>query len=211
MGTFGGDGAGGGGSDPLSPGEGGLPAPTAKVGLGIFLAVPTLLFSALVSAYVVRMGLPDWRSLSLPDLLWVNTGLLAVSSGALHWAMRAARRERAIPTRAGLIASGFLTVLFVLGQLGAWQRLAAAGVFLDTNPSSSFFYLITALHGVHVLGGLVAWGRTTARAWLRTPWANRDRNGSTMSSVRTSVELCTMYWHFLLVVWLAMFALISLT
>ena len=80
-----------------------------------------------------------------------------------------------------------------------WRHLAAAGYFLASNPANSFFYLITAVHGLHVLGGLVALGRAADRAW----------RGRDMGKLRLSVDLCTTYWHFLLFVWVVLFALIN--
>lgn len=190
-----------GGRDGWNPGgrwEGAFPVPTPKIGLWIFFAVPTLLFSALVSAYIARMGLSDWRPLPEPKLLWVNTGFLILSSMALQWAVYKARRGRSGRMRLGLFVGGALAMLFIGGQVWAWQQLRELGYFMATNPSSSFFYLITALHGLHLLGGLVAWGRTMKRAWRG---AQED----------LSIELCAVYWHFLLLVWLVLFGLMLIT
>ena len=87
----------------------------------------------------------------------------------------------------------------MIGQLLAWQQLNVAGYFLTANPANAFFYLITAVHGLHVLGGLAALGRTIAKAW----------RGVEVSRLRLSIELCTMYWHFLLLVWLILLALLT--
>jgi cytochrome c oxidase subunit 3 len=86
-----------------------------------------------------------------------------------------------------------------VGQLLAWQQLRAAGYFVTSNPANSFFYMITAAHGLHLMGGLVALGRTTAKVW----------RGAEMAQVRLSVELCTIYWHFLLLVWLVLLGLLT--
>ena len=178
---------------------GGPTLPIAKIGLGVFLAVVGSLFALLVSAYSMRMQAADWNPMPVPTLLWLNTGLLILSSAALEWARSAARRGALDDVRAGLVAGGGLALAFLVGQLLAWRQLGAAGYVLTENPANSFFYLITALHGLHVLGGLVALGRTTARAWL-VPAAGR---------LRLSVDLCAFYWHFLLVVWLILFALVA--
>ncbi|MCH8835570.1 MAG: cytochrome c oxidase subunit 3, partial [Proteobacteria bacterium] len=90
---------------------------------------------------------------------------------------------------------------FLVGQLVVWQQLAALGYFAATNPAAAFFYLITALHALHLLGGMVVWGRTTAKVW----------RGVEVEQVRMSVELCAVYWHFLLVVWLVLFGLLLFT
>lgn len=189
-----GRGHGGGGGN----GRGGLeafPIPTARVGLWVFMAVASVLFSALVSAYLVRMNLPDWRSLPEPKLLWLNTALLGLSSLFLQRATWASRQQRLEATRRNLRLGGLLGFAFVAGQLLAWSQLQAMGYFLTSNPSSSFFYLMTALHALHLLGGLVAWGVVSSR----TPPAP------------LAVELCTTYWHFLLLVWLVLYGLLLLT
>src|SRR5258708_7087791 len=162
--------------------------PPAKIGLGVFLAVVGSLFALFISAYSMRMELIDWRSLPVPRLLWFNTGVLIVSSGALQWAQAAARRDDSDGVLTGLLAGGVSAVVFLTGQLLAWQQLNTAGYFLAVNPANSFFYLITATHGLHLLGGLVALGRTTVKAW----------RGVEIPRLRLSMELCAMYSHLLL-------------
>ena len=175
--------------------------PRVVLGLRVFLAVVAVLFTLLVVAYVDRMSLADWRPLPEPWLLWPNTALLILSSIAFQWACVAANRGRIEGVRSGLLAAGVLAFAFLAGQLLAWQLLAELGYFAATNPAVAFFYLITALHGLHLLGGLVAWGRTTAKVW----------RGVDVAQVRLSVELCAVYWHFLLLVWLVLFGLLLLT
>ena len=173
--------------------------PPAKIGLGVFLAVVGSLFALFISAYSMRMNMVDWRALPVPRLLWFNTGVLVLSSVALQWAHVAARRNDIDGVIVGLCAGGASAVTFLVGQLVAWQQLGAAGYFLASNPANSFFYLITAVHGLHLMGGLVALGRTTAKVW----------RGAEATQVRLSVELCTIYWHFLLVVWLVLLGLLT--
>ena len=173
--------------------------PTAKIGLAVFLAVVGCLFALFASAYFMRMELSDWQALALPRLLWLNTGLLALSSVALHCAVVAARRGNTETTRLALATGGLTALAFLFGQTMAWRELAAAGHFLSTNPANSFFYLLTGMHGLHILGGLVGLARTTARAWVE-PRTER---------VRLGVELCAMYWHFLLLVWLGLLVLLA--
>jgi cytochrome c oxidase subunit 3 len=177
--------------------------PAVKFGLGVFLAVAGCLFALLISAYITRVDLAasnvvDKAELPVPTLLWLNTGLLLFSSVTLHWASVAARRGQMGGVRIDLIAGAIATLLFVVGQLLAWQQLGRAGYFLASNPAASFFYLLTGTHGLHVLGGLVALGRTAAKAW----------RGAEIGQLRLSVELCAIYWHFLLLIWLVVFALI---
>ncbi len=175
--------------------------PTPALGLRVLLTVITVLFSLLIVAYADRMGLGDWRPLPEPWLLWLNTAMLILSSAALHWACVGARRGQIASVKDGLLAGGVFACAFLAGQLLVWQRLVALDYFAATNPAYGFFYLVTALHALHLLGGLVAWGRTTAKAW----------QGFETGKLRLSVELCAVYWHFLLVVWLVLFALLLFT
>lgn len=181
-------------------GNGGYALPTAKLGLWLFLAAATVLFSLLISAYLVRMGLPDWEHLPKPGILWVNTLWLLLGSAALELARRAARSREVSVTRSAWLLGGAFALLFVAGQLVAWGRLASWGYFLATNPASSFFYLLTALHGLHVLGGLLVWGYATVRMF---------RAWGVVAPLR--IELAATYWHFLLGVWAVMLGLFWLT
>jgi cytochrome c oxidase subunit III len=178
-----------------------LSEPKAKTGLWVFLAVVTSMFCLFISAYAMRMKLGDWTPLPEPDLLWVNTGLLVLSSIALQWARNAAKQDRIDSLKVGLNVAGVLTIGFIVGQLFAWRQLVDDGYFLNSNPANAFFYLFTALHGLHILGGLVAWIRAVSRLW----------RGSDAAQVRLSVELCAVYWHFLLIVWLILFGLMLST
>jgi cytochrome c oxidase subunit 3 len=179
-------------------GDGALSLPPVKVGLGVFLAVATSLFALLISAYHMRMMGADWNRLTVPRVLWLNTAVLILASIAMQRTRIAARWGQLDRVKSGLIAAGVLTFSFLAGQLWAWQQMDAAGYFLTANPAYSFFYLLTALHGLHLLGGLWVWGRTTAKV-LR---------GVEVGKVRLSVELCTVYWHYLLLVWLVLFAVL---
>lgn len=169
-----------------------------RTALRVFLAVVGVVFMLLLIAYGGRMAYEDWRPAPQLDLLWANTFVLILSSVALHWAQYSVRRGRMDAMRVGLLAAGAFTVVFLFGQLLAWRQLGTLVYFDVTNPAVAFFYLITGVHGVHLLGGLVAWGRTVARVW-------GDFN---VAKVRQSVELCTLYWHFLLGVWLVLFGLL---
>lgn len=172
---------------------------SAKIGLGIFLAVAGMLLSLIVSAYLIRMDMADWQPRTIPPLLWANTGVLVLSSAALHWASIAARRGNRAGVQDGLLTGGLSALLFLAGQLLAWRQLAGAGYRPASNPAEAFFYLITAVHGLHVLGGLVALGRAGMRM----------QRGAGMAKLRASVGLCATYWHFLLLAWICLFALLA--
>ena len=184
------------------PGGDALPMANAKVGLWVFLAVITTLFSIFVTAYVMRMNYGDWQPLADPGLLWLNTLMLVSSSVAMQWARVSADRGEAKNVRPSMLAGGFFSFAFLVGQLMAWREISAAGYFaIANNPANAFFYLITGLHAVHVLGGLWVWAKTTGK--LRGDFELRD--------VSLSVELCTVYWHYLLLVWVILFGLLLST
>ena len=190
-------------NDPLEnqPGRGVIDAAPAKIGLLTFIAVVISLFVLFLSAYMMRMQLGDWRPLAEPRLLWLNSALLVLASVAFQMTWGAAKRDQTPTVKVGLVVGGACTILFLLGQLVAWQQLRADGFFMTTNPAHAFFYLLTALHGLHLLGGMWVWGRTSLRLF----------SGADTESVRLSVELCTVYWHFLLLVWIGLFALLLST
>jgi len=172
---------------------------SGKIGLGIFLAVSGMLLSLIVSAYLIRMDMADWQPRAIPPLLWANTGILVLSSAALHWASISARRGNRSGVQDGLLTGGLSALLFLAGQLLAWRQLISAGYRPATNPAEAFFYLITAVHGLHVLGGLVALGRAGMRI----------QHGAGITKLRASVGLCAIYWHFLLLAWMCLFALLA--
>jgi len=176
----------------------GATRPAVKTALWVFLAVATSLFVLFVSAYAMRLNLADWTPLPRPRLLMWNTALLVSASLAMEWTVHAARRADRDQVRRGLWASGALTLGFLAGQLFVWKQLNDAGYFVTTSAAAAFFYLLTAVHGLHVLGGLVAWVRASARS----------RRGADAARVRLGVELCATYWHYLLAVWVVLYALL---
>ena len=179
----------------------GATGPSAKTALLIFLAVVTSLFSLFTSAYFMRMAVGDWRPLDEPDLLWFNTLLLILGSISIHWCASAAANSNPTVVKISLIATGIFTSSFIFFQLTAWQQLVDGGYYLQSNPANAFFYLFTGLHGLHLLGGLIVWLKTTIRTF----------SGAGEEQIRLSVELCRTYWHFLLVVWVALFGLLLST
>ena len=170
-----------------------------QLALRVFLAVVAVLFMLLVTAYGGRMAYEDWRPAPQVSLLWANTLVLILSSVALQWAQYSVRRGRIDAMRAGLLAGGAFTVVFLFGQFLAWRQLATMVYFDVTNPAIAFFYLITGLHGLHLLGGLVALALTADRVW----------RGFELGQVYLNVRLCAVYWHFLLLLWLVLFTLLT--
>lgn len=198
--------------------------PPARVGLWVFLAVVTSLFGLFLSAYYMRMGghgihaagevasgahgalQTDWIAVQDPGVLWLNTAVLIAASLAMQYARTAAAGARIQATWTSLMIGGLLTLLFLGGQYYAWRVLQGSEVFSPRNPAAAFFYLLTAVHALHLLGGLLVWARTLAR--LRT--ADLEPH-ELFGRVSLSVQLCSVYWHYLLLVWLGVFAVLLST
>ncbi len=172
-----------------------------KVALVFFLVVASVVFSLFTVSYFIRMELPDWTPLADPAKLWLNTGLLAISSVLFQWARNISSSTSTRNIKTAFIGGGVFAILFIAGQLSAWQDLNNAGHYIASNPATSFFYLFTAVHAVHLLGGLWVWSKSSIKLL----------SGSEPKEVRLSIQLCTLYWHFLLIVWLVLFAVLSNT
>ncbi|SFC51227.1 cytochrome c oxidase subunit 3 [Polaromonas sp. OV174] len=168
----------------------------AGIGLWVFMGVATTLFLLFITAYVMRMNASDWSAIAMPWQLWVSTALLLAGSVLLQQASKAAQGLHWGQAGSLLLAGGACAWVFLGVQLWAWQALYAQHVMPAGNPAASFFYLLTALHGLHVAGGLVAWGVITHDFWRR-PDPVRDA---------WRMALCARYWHFLLAVWALLFA-----
>jgi cytochrome c oxidase subunit 3 len=179
----------------------------APTGLRVYFVVASVMFSLIVVMYLMRMGWGhpefgfDWEPTAKPWLLWVNTAILVLTSVMFQKARGAAKRGDSKRLQIDLLVAGLFSFAFLAGQLLVWRELIAGGYYLNNNPANSFFYMITAIHGLHMLGGLVAWTRTTSKLW----------SGVEMRKVGLSVDLCAIYWHFLLIVWLVMFYLMLVT
>ena len=171
------------------------------IGLLTLLAVVTSFFALIVSAYTLRMDLGDWIPLTEPGILWMNTGVLVVASLVFQWTRNAAVRNDESKLLPGMIVTGLLTSVFVIGQFVAWEQLNASGQYVSSNPANAFFFFLTGAHAVHILGGMYVWTRATVRLM----------SGKDTESVRRSIELCALYWHFLLIVWLVLFGLLLST
>jgi cytochrome c oxidase subunit 3 len=148
----------------------------------------------------------DWVSLNEPPVLWLNTLLLIAASVAMQAARKSVQSGNVAASFKTLLVGGLLTLAFLAGQLYAWAQVRNSGFFSPLNPAVAFFYLLTAVHGLHLLGGLYVWGRTLARMRKQDVEVIDARQ-----SIQLSVELCSLYWHFLLLVWLGLFAVMLST
>lgn len=190
---------------PIDARDGAIGVPAKRVGLWVFLAVVTSFFALFMVMYTGRSGSADWRPVPVPQLLWLNTIFLLLSSVALQRARSAANRDNFTGVKVNLAVGGIFTIVFVLGQLFAWKQLNSSGYFLAANPANTFFYLLTGLHGLHLIGGLWVWARMINRTWNKLGSLNVTQS----AGIRLSIQLCSVYWHFLFILWLILFYLLS--
>lgn len=200
--------AGNGGWRNLVPADGDLrlvqeyaPPPTST-GMWVVLAAISMSFAALTSALVVRKGgAVDWRHITLPSILYMNTLVLLASSITLEIARRriatnmGGLRSKGTAPALWLYVTLFLGLVFVAGQYAAWRQLSAQGLYLATNPGSSFFYVFTAAHALHVLGGLGGLARVI-------------RKLHQFALRRSTLDATSRYWHFMDVLWVYLLLLL---
>ncbi|PYS51975.1 MAG: cytochrome oxidase subunit III [Acidobacteria bacterium] len=197
---------------PVLPGDGGrdgsagdyggsFPISKGQLGIWILLTAIVMLFAGLTSAYIVLRGLPTWQNIALPSLLWPNTAVLVLSSFTIELSRGAIRRNQLQAMRAWLVLSGLLGLVFIAGQLAAWRQLVHAGVYLPSTLQSSFFYVLTGLHGVHILGGIAGLSLVLFKAL---------RNRLTVFN-HEPLKLCATYWHVMDAIWIYLFLLLLLS
>ena len=170
-----------------------------KLGTWVGMGGIVMVFAAFTSAMVVRSGVGrDWNAIELPSVLWLSTVILLASSFTIEIAKRRIRAGLSQGLRAWLAVTLGLGTMFVVSQVAGWAELSAQGIYLASNPSSSFFYLLTAAHAVHIVGGLLALTYAVFRVWRSTVWVTRE----------AAIEATTIYWHFMDVLWIYLFALL---
>ena len=207
---FGRNGDGVGGRDPFGGGGGGPDSRgwagsvrVYRTGVWMAMAAIVMLFAAFTSALVVRKGLSnDWVRTALPRVLWFNTAVLIASSVTFEFSRRSLAGGPSFSVNRfsrWLYVTLALGVAFIAGQLIAWRELASRGVYLATNPSSSFFYLLTGAHGLHLLGGILAlfYVALRARRLARAP------------AKRVVVDATAVYWHFMDALWIYILLLLT--
>lgn len=172
-----------------------------RTGLYLFLGVITSLFLLFTISHRMRSGYPDWLAVVEPNILWFNTVALVLASVALQLARNAARGGQHAATRRRLAWGSALTVVFIAGQAVAWKEMLDAGFYAAENPANAFFYLFTAIHAVHLLGGF----------WFLSGALARSITAPEDERLPVRVELCATYWHYLLLVWFLLFYLLLST
>jgi cytochrome c oxidase subunit 3 len=183
-----------------------VPAPLAmgRLGMKILVLALSMLFAASILGYlVIRFRAPAWPPPGVPRLpgtLWISTLIIALSSFTMQAAVRAVRADRQRALRVGMLLTTLLALAFLVSQTLNWFALVAANLTARTNLYGFTFFMLTGLHAAHVIGGLIPLAIVTARAF----------RGRYSSAFRPGVEYCAIYWHFLAVVWVVLFALLEL-
>jgi cytochrome c oxidase subunit III len=178
----------------------GSPVSNGQLAVLAFLATAGMLFAGFASAYLVRREGTDWIREPLPTILIFSTLVLLISSATMEISRSALRRGESAAALLWAATTTLLGLAFLAGQLDAWKQLAAQGVYLPSGPYSSFFYVLTAAHGLHLAGGIVALGYLLWRMWR----PERDRG------VLDVFRNCATYWHFVGGVWLLLYLLLRL-
>ena len=178
-----------------------------RIGMWVGLASVMMLFTALSSAYIVRSRVStanDWQPIAIPHMLWLSTSLILLSSATFEAARKFIKRGEDKAYRLWLMATVLLGFGFLATQLLAWRDLVAQGIYLATNPHSSFFYVLTGAHGLHLLGGILMLGLLLLKAWRRV-------ESKPLLARRTdSADAVAIYWHFMDGLWIYLFLLLFL-
>jgi len=171
-----------------------------KFALWLFIVTVIMIFAALTSAYIVRQADGNWLIFELPDLFLVTTGIILVSSGTMHWAYRSVKRDSLESAKLAIAITTILGISFLVGQFQAWGELVKNNVHLVGNPSGSFVYVISGLHGLHIIGGVVF-----LIVVLISIFQYKVHSKNLLR-----VEMCATYRHFLDGLWLYLFVFLLL-
>ena len=172
----------------------GLTGSRYRIGMLVSLASIAMLFTSLSSAYIVRSGVTyDWFPIAVPRVMFGSTALILLSSISIEIARRKLKQGLAESYSKYLLLTGFLGLGFLVSQLIAWRQLAAQGIYISSHPHSSFFYVLTGAHAVHIAGGLIGLGFV----WLR-------------SKRQAAADAVSIYWHFMDALWIYLFLLLFL-
>jgi cytochrome c oxidase subunit 3 len=180
-----------------------FPKDTYRITTWILLAAIVMMFVALASSYIVLSGGDQWQPVRMPRVFNLSTGLILVSSATMEAARRRLRQEDNRKYANWLLVTLVLGLAFVASQLLGWKQLVAEGVYLSGNPHSSFFYLFTGAHGIHLFGGIVAVSYLRMRAHLGLVGVRNEKRLAATDAV-------SLYWHFMDGLWVCLFLLLLL-
>lgn len=170
-----------------------------KFALWLFVVSVIMIFAALTSAYIVRRGEGNWLEFDLPAIFYYTSGVIILSSITMQWAYIAAKRDNLEVLKIALVLTSILGIAFLVGQFIAWGDLVDQNVYFVGNPSGSFLYVLTGVHGLHLISGVIFLLIVLALAFKYKVHSK--------SMVR--IEMCATYWHFLGALWLYLFLFLS--
>jgi len=181
--------------------------PPERIALRFFLGAVSLLFFLFLITFLSRSQFPDfialsgqpWQPFTDASQLWVNTSLLLLASLSIQWGMITTKKNQLNSSIVAVFLTLIISISFLFSQYSVWQQLMALGYYVDSNPANSFFYLLTAIHGLHLIGGIVVLLRAAIHFY----------QSNSLTSLNASLSLCATYWHFLFIVWLVLFALLT--
>jgi cytochrome c oxidase subunit 3 len=171
-----------------------------KFALWLFLVTVVMIFAALTSAYIVRQAEGNWLEYELPEIFWVTSGIVILSSIALQVAYYAAKKDNFLGVRIGMVLTVVLGIAFLIGQWYSWVALVDREVFFVGNPAGSFLYVFTGLHALHLISGVI---------FLIIVLISTFRY-KVHSQALNTLEMATTYWHFLGGLWLYLFLFLLL-
>ncbi|MGB3588481.1 MAG: cytochrome c oxidase subunit 3 [Tunicatimonas sp.] len=171
-----------------------------KFALWLFIVTVVMIFAAFTSAYIVRRSEGNWLDFELPPLFWTTAGIIFASSISMHWAYISAKRDQIIQLRAALLITLGLGIAFLIGQFMAWGALVNIEVFFVGNPAGSFVYVLSGVHGVHIISALIFLMVVVVKAFRYKVHSKR----------MDTMEMCVTYWHFLDGLWLYLFLFLLL-
>ncbi|MBS1682748.1 MAG: cytochrome c oxidase subunit 3 [Bacteroidetes bacterium] len=171
-----------------------------KFGMWLFMASVMMLFMALTSAYIVRQAEGNWVYFELPSLFYTTSVIIILSSISMQWSYNAAKKDNTSYSKIMLLITSLLGFGFLIGQFFGWKQLVTGNIYLVGNPSGSFLYIITGLHGLHIVSAIV----------FLLIMLNAVYTGKVDSKNMTKMEMCTTYWHFLGGLWLYLFIFLLL-
>lgn len=174
-----------------------------RLGMWVALASIAMLFTSLSSAYIVRAAAAnDWYPLAMPRVLLLSSAIILLSSGSLEMARRKLKASMVSGYSRWLLFSALLGFSFLVTQFMAWRQLRAQGIYLGTNPHSSFFYLLSGVHALHLIGGLLG------LLYLLVRTRSLVRQATVETSHRAVADAVSIYWHFMDVLWIYLFLLL---
>jgi len=171
-----------------------------KFAMWLFLASVGMLFAAFTSAYIVRQAEGNWVYFELPKLFYYTTLIILLSSVTMQWAYSSAKKDNLDRVKLLVAMTVILGIVFLAGQVMAWGELVKISVYLVGNPSGSFLYVLTGLHGLHLVSAIIF-----LLVVLNSTWKYKVH-----SKNMTQMEMCTTYWHFLTGLWLYLFVFLLL-